>query len=117
SRVEAAQWLVDNVPRDANVLVEPSQKTPRLAAHFTPTIFNHDYVMWGGTTRRAAERERHDYYHVYTLDTYRYLYADRFDDEEKRRYIASRLALADWIVIDDTYTQWYEHLQDAENAV
>ncbi len=117
SRVEAARWLVDNVPRDAKVLVEPSQNTPPMGAYFTATNFNHDYVMWGGTTRRAAERERHDYYHVYTLDTYRYLYADRFDDEEKRRYIASRLALADWIVIDDTYTQWYEHLQDADNAV
>ncbi len=117
SRVEASRWLVENVPRGARVLVEPSQNTPPMGAYFTATNFNHDYVLWGGTTRRAAERERNDYYHLHTMDTYRYLYADRFDDEEKRRYIASRLALVDWIVIDDTYVQWYDHLPASENAV
>ena len=63
---------------------------------------------------------RHDYYHLYTFDTYVYLIADRYDDEEKRRYIASRLAQVDWIVIDDTYVQWYQHLarrQSRGNAV
>jgi hypothetical protein len=47
---------------------------------------------------------------------YRYLYGDR-SDEEKRQYIASRLAQVDWIVIDDTYVQWYQHLPVPENAV
>jgi hypothetical protein len=117
SRVEAARWLVDNVPRDAKILVEPSQNTPPMGGYFTAMNFNNDYVMWGGTTRREAERERRDYFHLFTMDTYRYLYADRFDDQEKRRYIASRLSLVDWIAIDDTYVQWYEHLPASENAV
>jgi hypothetical protein len=117
SRVEASKWLIENVPRDANILVEPSQNTPPMGGYFTDTNFHNDYVLWGGTTRREAERERNDYYHLYTFDAYRYLYADRYDDAEKRRYIDSRLAQADWIVIDDTYTQWYQHLPGSENAV
>jgi hypothetical protein len=73
--------------------------------------------LWGGTTLREAQHERRDYYHLFTFDVYRYLYADRYPDDEKRRYIESRLALADWIVIDDTYVQWYQHLPVPENAV
>jgi len=115
SRVQASRWLVRNVPANARILVEPSQNTPPMGAYFTATNFNENYVLWGGRSRPEAERERHDYYHLFTLDTYQYLYADRYDDEEKRRYIASRLALVDWIVIDDTYVQWYQHLAGAPN--
>ena len=117
SRVEASKWLVENVPRNENILVEPSQNTPPMGGYFTNMNFHNDYVLWGGTTRREAERERNDYYHLFTFDAYRYLYADRYDDAEKRRYIDSRLARVDWIVIDDTYTQWYQHLPASENAV
>jgi hypothetical protein len=121
SRVEASKWLVENVPRESRILVEPSQNTPPMGSYYTATNFRHDYVLWGGRSRREAERERKDYYHLFTLDTYVYLYADRYDDEEKRTYIASRLAQVDWIVIDDTYLQWYQHLfaseKAAENAV
>jgi hypothetical protein len=117
SRVEASRWLIDNVPRDAKILVEPSQNTPPMGGYFTNTSIHNDYVLWGGTTRREAERERNDYYHLYTFDAYRYLYADRYDDAEKRRYIDSRLAQVDWIVIDDTYTQWYQRLPGPENAL
>ena len=117
SRVEAAKWLVDNIPAGARILVEPSQNTPPMGSYYTDTNFRRDYVLWGGRSRREAERERKDYYHLFTLDTYRYLYADRYDDEEKRRYIASRLAEVDWIVIDDTYVQWYQRLLGPENAV
>jgi hypothetical protein len=117
SRVEASRWLVENVEPGSRILVEPSQNTPPMGSYYTATNFRRDYVLWGGRSRREAERERKDYYHLFTLDTYRYLYADRYDDEEKRRYIASRLAQVDWIVIDDTYTQWYAHLLGPENAV
>jgi hypothetical protein len=116
SRVEASRWLLENVPRDAKILVEPSQNTPPMGGYFTNTNIHNDYVLWGGVTRREAERERNDYYHLYTFDAYRYLYADRYDDAEKRRYIDSRLAQVDWIVIDDTYTQWYQRLSASDNA-
>jgi hypothetical protein len=117
SRIEASRWIVQNVPAGAKILVEPSQNTPPMGSYFTATNFYRDYVLWGGRTRRQAERERRDYYHLHTLDTYRYLYAGRVDDDEKRRYISSRLAQVDWIVIDDTYVQWYQHLPASENAV
>lgn len=117
SRLQASTWLVENVPENSKILVEPSQNTPPVGGYLTATDFNNDYVMWGGTDRRSAERERKDYYHLFTFDTYRYLYGDRYDDAEKRGYIDSRLEKADWIVIDDTYKIWYEHLQGPENAV
>jgi 4-amino-4-deoxy-L-arabinose transferase-like glycosyltransferase len=117
SRLQASKWLIGNVPENTKILVEPSQNTPPVGGYLTATNFNNDYVLWGGTDRRSAERERHDYYHLYTFDAYRYLYADRYEDAEKRRYINSRLEKADWIVMDDTYKIWYEHLQGPENAV
>jgi hypothetical protein len=117
SRLEASKWLVENVAPGSRILVEPSQNTPPMGRYYTGTNFYDDYVLWGGDSRRQAERERNDYYHLYTLDAYRYLYADRYDDEEKGRYIASRLAQADWIVMDDTYLRWYQHLPASENAV
>ena len=117
SRLQASQWLVENVERDSKVLVEPSQNTPPIGSYLTATNFNRDYVMWGGTTLREAQHERHDYYRLFTFDVYRYLYADRYSDNEKREYIASRLAQVDWIVIDDTYVQWYQHLPVPENGV
>lgn len=117
SRVEASRWLVENVPPDSTILVEPSQNTPPMGSYFTATDFHRDYVLWGGISRREAERERKDYYHLFTFDAYRYLYGDRFDDDEKRRYIDSRLGQVDWIVMDDTYKIWYEHLPASENAV
>jgi 4-amino-4-deoxy-L-arabinose transferase-like glycosyltransferase len=117
SRLEASRWLLENVPENTKILVEPSQNTPPVGGYLTAPNFNNDYVLWGGTARREAERERKDYYHLYTFDAYRYLYADRYDNAEKRRYIDSRLEQADWIVMDDTYKIFYEHLQGPENAV
>ena len=116
SRLEASRWIAKYVPADAAVLVEPSQNTPPMGSYFTAPHFHKDYVLWGGITRAQAERQRRDYYHLHTLDTYRYLYR-AIPDEEKRRYIASRLSKVDWIVIDDTYVQWYDHLPAPEHAV
>ena len=115
SRLEASKWLLENVPRDAKILVEPSQNTPPMGGYLTAMNFHNDYVLWGGRSLRQAQRERRDYYHLYTLDTYVYLYGD-LPEDEKRSYIASRLAHVDWIVIDDTYVQWYQHLPESGNA-
>ena len=117
ARLQASDWLIENVPPDSRILVEPSQNTPPIGSYLTATDFYRDYVLWGGTQRGEAEHERRDYYHLFTFDVYRYLYADRYPDAEKRAYIDSRLAQVEWIVIDDTYVQWYQHLPVPENAV
>ena len=74
-----------------------------LAEHTADGVVLHGHAsfgattcLWGGRSRREAERERKDYYHLFTLDTYRYLYADRYDDAEKMQIyrvasVASRL--------------------------
>jgi hypothetical protein len=117
ARLQASQWLIENVPPDSKILIEPSQNTPPIGAYLTATNFYHDYVLWGGTQVSQARRERRDYYHLFTFDVYQYLYASRHPDDAKRAYIASRLAEVDWIVIDDTYVQWYQHLPVPENGV
>ena len=116
ARLEASRWLIENVPAGSKILVEPSQNTPPMGGYMTAMNFNNDYVLWGGAGRQEAERERKDYYHLFTFDAYRYLYTDRYDDAEKRRYIDSRLEQVDWIVMDDTYVQWYQHLPESGNA-
>ena len=67
--------------------------------------FGRDYVLSGPP---RTNPDRRDYFELHTLDGYRALYnRDRRDD--RRQYIAGRLALADWIVMDDSYLQ-YRHL-------
>jgi hypothetical protein len=70
--------------------------------------------MWGTT---PSSRDRRDYYELHTLDTYRTLYNRGPSDDDRRGYIRSRLALADWIVIDDTFLDFYEHLPESEHGV
>jgi hypothetical protein len=96
------------------VLVEPSQNTPPMGAYLTNVNFDRDYVLWGPPRTPPG---RHDYYELHTLDGYRTLYARGPSDEERRRYIARELASADWIVMDDSYVQWYRHLPRQEHAV
>lgn len=110
ARLAASRWLIYNVPRNAKVLVEPHHNIPPTGAYLASQSFYGDYVMWG------ADRERHDYYQMYTLDTYRFLYDRGPSHDDRRHYIASRLALADWIVMDDTYLQWYEALPEGEHS-
>ena len=99
------------VPADAKILVEPSQNTPPMGSYLTATNFYRDYVLVGrdnaaarpsasATTTTICSRSTPTCTSMRTA----------IDDEEKRRYIASRLAQVDWIVIDDTYVQWYQHL-------
>ena len=71
------------------------------------------------TTCCGARRPNsHDYYTLYTLDAYVYLYSGRRERrDQKREYIQSRLDLVDYIVMDDFYVQLYQHLPEAEHAV
>ena len=111
ARLRAARWLMYNVPRNSTVLVEPHHNIPPTGTYLTAQSFYGDYVMWG------PYRDRHDYYRMFTLDTYRYLYDRGPSDEERRHYIQSRLAMADWIVMDDTYLQWYRALDEENHSV
>lgn len=113
SRLAASQWLLQNVPRDSAILVEPSHNTPPMGSYLSDVDFHKDYVVWGPP---RGPGERHDYYHLYTFDVYRTLY-NPWSDENRRRYIESRLALGEWIVMDDTFLQQYQHLPESTHAV
>jgi 4-amino-4-deoxy-L-arabinose transferase-like glycosyltransferase len=108
SRIAAAEYLRVRVPAGANVLIEPSHNTPPIGNYFTNPSFYQDYVVWNG--------ERDNYFHLIALDAYRFLYNSR-SDAEKQQHIEERLARADWIVIDDVYIEFYEHLPEAQHAV
>ena len=111
SRLSASEWLLAHVPRDSKILIEPSQNTPPMGSYSTAVNFHGSYVMF------YPETERHDYYWLYALDTYRSLYNRGVDDNWRRNYIQSRLALADWIVMDETYIESYQHLPESEHGV
>jgi hypothetical protein len=111
SRLTASTWLERRVPEGARILVEPSHNIPPTGRYLTHPSFHTDYVLWD----RFAERR--DYYHLFGLDTYRFLYSPRATDEEKRAYIQERLALVDYILMDDTFVQFYEHLPASEHGV
>jgi hypothetical protein len=110
SRLAASNFMVRRVPAGARVLVEPSQNMVPFGSYRTETNFYRDYML------RGAHATRDDYYHLISLDTYVYLYDRRPSDEEKRAYIAARLAEADYIVMDDTFLQFYQHLPAADYA-
>jgi hypothetical protein len=114
SRLQASRWLIENVPPESHVLIEPSQNTPPIGSYLSSTDFGRDYVLWGPP---RTNPDRHDYYQLHTLDGYRALYNRGPSDEDRRQYIAGRLVLADWIVMDDTYLQWYQHLPSPEHEV
>ncbi|HEX9368936.1 MAG TPA: phospholipid carrier-dependent glycosyltransferase [Vicinamibacterales bacterium] len=108
SRLAASGWLRDNVPEGAHILVEPSHNRPPTGSYLTGDVdFNGDYVMWG---TRPSNRDRKDYYWLHTLDVYRTLYDPAASTDVRRRYIQSRLATSDWIVIDETFLEFYRHL-------
>jgi hypothetical protein len=114
SRLAASEWLVKNVPPGSTILVEPSQNTPPMGSYLNATDFNGDYVLWAD---RTGQGEREDYYHLYTLDVYRFLYNPGVSDETRQRYIDSRLRLADWIVMDDTFVDFYSHLSEQTHHI
>ena len=109
SRLEASKYLRVRVPAGTRILVEPSHNTPPMGSYFTAPSFYQDYVLW-------RSQEKDDYYHLVSLDVYDLLYKSRNDDE-KRKHIQDRLAGVDYIVMDDTYLQFYEHLPEAQHRV
>jgi hypothetical protein len=111
SRVAAARYLRETLPYGTRVLVEPSQNIPPIGSYYYAPSFYRDYVVWG------RNEERFDWLRLYGLDTYRYLYDRRPTQAQKQSYITSRLAQVDWIVMDDTYVQWYDHLPQADYGV
>jgi len=112
SRLAASNYVRHRVPQGARVLVEPSQNMVPFGSYLERPTFNTYYLLLGPTA------ERDDYYHLVGLDTYVYLYDRNRSDADKRAYIASRLEKVDYIVMDDTYVQFYQHLPaDQHGAV
>ena len=111
SRLEASRWMTQNIPAGSKVLIEPSHNTPPTGSYLTNVNFHSNYVLF------YPQTEKRDYYQLYVLDTYRSLYNRGVDDDFRRNYIQSRLALVDWIVIDDTFVQQYQHLPEPDHAV
>jgi hypothetical protein len=110
ARIQAARFIDRTIAEGARILVEPSHNTPPMGTYLDePQIFN-DYVGWGPHTVRR------DRYVVHTLDVYRHLYDGPLSPEAKRQYIRDRLALVDYIVMDDTFDEFYQHLQAPEHA-
>jgi dolichyl-phosphate-mannose-protein mannosyltransferase len=114
ARLAASKWLLQRIPQNSRILVEPSHNTPPMGSYFTSPDFYKDYVMWGD---RNGMKERNDYYQLFTLDVYRFLYNPGVSDEARTNYINSRLPLADYIVIDDTFVQFYQHLPESTHRV
>ena len=111
ARLAASSFLSSNVPAGSRILVEPSHGIPPTGSYLQNPNFHGDHVLWGART------ERHDYYALYALDAYVYLYSGRASADEKREYIQSRLDLVDFIVMDDFYLQLYQHLPEASHGV
>jgi hypothetical protein len=99
------------VPPGASIVVEPSHNIPPTGRYLREPDFYKDYVAWGSHMTRA------DQYVLHTLDVYRYLYDTNVPDAEKRRYIERRLASADYILMDDTFVELYDHLSGEEHDV
>lgn len=109
-RLQAARFISQRIDPGAHILVEPSHNVPPMGSYFERPQFYMDYVGWGPDTKRD------DTYVLHTLDVYEYLYDVSVPPDEKRRYIRDRLALADYIVLDDTFHEFYEHLHGPEHA-
>jgi 4-amino-4-deoxy-L-arabinose transferase-like glycosyltransferase len=112
ARLAASNYVLHRVPPGASVMIEPSQNMVPFGEYLDRPDFDREYLL------RSSERDgiRDDYYHFVALDTYVYLYDRNLSDAAKRAYIASRLAQVDYIVMDDTYLQFYEHLPADKHA-
>jgi hypothetical protein len=109
-RLQAARFIDAAIPDGAPVLVEPSHNTPPTGDYLeNPGLFT-DYTGWGAGTVREGELD------LVTLDVYRHLYDAPISVAEKRRYIRDRLALVDYVVIDDTFQEFYAHLHEPRHA-
>jgi hypothetical protein len=109
-RVEAAAFIERRISPGAKILVEPSHNIPPMGSYREAPQFFTEYVGWGRDTVRE------DGYALHTLDVYHYLYDPSVPAAEKRDYIEKRLAKVDYIVMDDTFDEFYEHLNGPEHA-
>jgi hypothetical protein len=110
-RLQASSMLNAMVPKGASILVEPSHNIPPTGRYLEEPDFYKDYVAW------AAHMIRTDQYVLYTLDVYKYLYDTTVPASEKRGYIERRLADVDYILMDDTFLELYDHLPGPEHKV
>jgi len=109
-RLEAAAFIDRRISPGAKILVEPSHNTPPMGSYLeAPQLFQ-EYVGWGRNTVRD------DAYKLHTLDVYQYLYDADVPAAQKRDYIKARLAEVDYVVMDDTFDEFYEHLHGPEHA-
>jgi MFS family permease len=109
-RLQAARFIEETIPDGAPVLVEPSHNIPPTGRYLeNPELFT-EYTGWGAGTVRKDEFE------LVTLDVYRHLYDAPISAAEKRQYIRDRLALVDYIAIDDTFEEFYAHLHEPRHA-
>jgi len=118
-RLEASKWLVRNVPEGSRILVEPSQNVVPMGEYRRHVDFGGSYVPFPKPSRDNPDGnvDYRDYYEIHNLDTYRYLYNPGVSDQARTDYINRRLPLADWIVMDDTFLQFYEHLPETTHGV
>ena len=114
ARLAASQWLIDHVPPHTKILVEPSQNTPPMGSYYSAPDFNQNYVLFANPNGRF---EKHDYFDVYVIDTYRFLYNPGVADQVRTDYLNSRLPLGDMVVIDDSLMEFYRHLPDSTHHV
>jgi hypothetical protein len=109
SRLSASAWIESNIPPGAHILVEPAQNTPPMGSYFHSPDFDRDYLLRRNETRS-------DRYELSTLDVYNRLFEQRTwnrqPDPDPQGYINAQLAGAEWIVIDDTNVQNYQHLPE-----
>ena len=64
SRLAASKWLIQNVPAESKILVEPSHNIPPMGSYLTAVDFTEpvgDYALWAA----RAGAEKHDYYRLY----------------------------------------------------
>jgi hypothetical protein len=109
-RLEAAAFVKRRISPGARILVEPSHNTPPMGSYHEAPQFFTEYVGFGRDTIRQ------DGYMLHTLDVYQYLYDASVPPAQKRAYINARLAEVDYVVMDDTFDEFYEHLHGPEHA-
>jgi hypothetical protein len=109
-RIEASAFIERRISPGAKILVEPSHNIPPMGSYRESPQFFTEYVGWGRDTVRQ------DGYALHTLDVYQYLYDPAVPAAQKRAYIEQRLAEVDYIVMDDTFDEFYEHLHGPEHA-
>jgi hypothetical protein len=109
-RLEAAAFVERRIAPGARILIEPSHNTPPMGSYREGPQFFTECVGWGRDTIRQ------DGYALHTLDVYQYLYDPSVPPPQKRAYINARLAAVDYVVMDDTFDEFYEHLHRPEHA-